>query len=191
MWNRYQVDSLHAYGDYDEASMFSYAAGKVVESFYRYNLTETDKVIYQAHEWMTGMGALYLQTAVPEIATIFTTHATSIGRSIAGNNKPLYDYLFAYNGDQMAEELNMNATVCALSGGEDYELLFTAPLEHYDLLTAMPGISVIGHTCKASEGCYMTTRDGNTFELKAQGWQNFSSTTAAGESENKKAKEDR
>ena len=109
MWNHYQVDSLHTYGDYDEASMFSYAAGKVVESFYRYNLTETDKVIYQAHEWMTGMGALYLQTAVPEIATIFTTHATSIGRSIAGNNKPLYDYLFAYNGDQMAEELNMQS----------------------------------------------------------------------------------
>lgn len=108
-WNRYQVDSLHAYGDYDEASMFSYAAAKVVESFYRYNLTETDKVVYQAHEWMTGLGALYLQTYVPEIATIFTTHATSIGRSIAGNNKPLYDYLFAYNGDQMAEELNMQS----------------------------------------------------------------------------------
>ena len=109
MWNRYQGDSLHAYGDYDEASMFSYAAGKVVESFYRYNLTENDKVIYQAHEWMTGMGALYLRTYVPEIATIFTTHATSIGRSIAGNNKPLYDYLFAYNGDQMAQELNMQS----------------------------------------------------------------------------------
>lgn len=109
MWMRYQVDSLHAYGDYDEASMFAYATGKVVESFYRYNLTETDKVIFQAHEWMTGMGALYLQYAVPEIATIFTTHATSIGRSIAGNNKPLYDYLFAYNGDQMAQELNMQS----------------------------------------------------------------------------------
>ena len=109
MWNRYQVDSLHAYGDYDEASMFAYASGKVVESFYRYNLTETDKVVFQAHEWMTGMGALYLQATVPEIATIFTTHATSIGRSIAGNGKPLYDYLFAYNGDQMAEELNMQS----------------------------------------------------------------------------------
>ena len=108
-WNRYQVDSLHAYGDYDEASMFSLAAAKVVESFYRYNLTETDKVVYQAHEWMTGLGALFLQTYVPEIATIFTTHATSIGRSIAGNNKPLYDYLFAYDGDQMARELNMES----------------------------------------------------------------------------------
>ena len=56
MWEDFKVDSLHAYGDYDEASMFSYAAGKVVESFYRFNLTENDKVIYQAHEWMTGMG---------------------------------------------------------------------------------------------------------------------------------------
>ena len=109
MWNLYQVDSLHGYGDYDEASMFSYAAGKVVESFYRFNLSPENKVIYQPHEWMTGMGALYLQHAVPEIATIFTTHATSIGRSIAGNNKPLYDFLFAYNGDQMAQELNMQS----------------------------------------------------------------------------------
>lgn len=108
-WNLFHVDSLHAYGDYDEASMFSYAAGKVTESFYNYNLTEKDKVVYQAHEWMTGLGALYIQTVVPQIATIFTTHATSIGRSIAGNQKPLYDYLDAYNGDQMAQELNMQS----------------------------------------------------------------------------------
>ena len=109
MWNDFQVDSLHAYGDYDEASMFSYAAGKVVESFYKFYLTNNDRVIYQAHDWMTGLGMLYLQKAVPQIASIFTTHATSIGRSIAGNNKPLYDYLFAYNGDQMARELNMES----------------------------------------------------------------------------------
>lgn len=58
---------------------------------------------------MTGLGLLYLSYKIPQIATIFTTHATSIGRSIAGNNKPLYDYLFAYNGDQMANELNMQS----------------------------------------------------------------------------------
>ncbi len=109
MWEDFRVDSLHAYGDYDEASMFAYAAGKVVESFYRFNLTQNDRVVFHAHEWMTGMSALYLQKAVPEIATIFTTHATSIGRSIAWNNKPLYDYLFAYNGDQMARELHMES----------------------------------------------------------------------------------
>lgn len=82
-----------------------------------------------------------------------------------------------YQTFKMAEELNMNATVCALSGGEDYELLFTAPLEKHELLSTLPGISIIGHTCKASEGCYMTTRDGNTFELKAQGWTNFSANS--------------
>lgn len=110
MWNDFRIDSLHAYGDYDEASMFSYASARVVESFYRFNLSKKKTaVVYQAHEWMTGLGALYLQKAVPEIATIFTTHATSIGRSIAGNGKPLYDYLFAYNGDQMAGELNIQS----------------------------------------------------------------------------------
>lgn len=79
-----------------------------------------------------------------------------------------------YQTFKMAEELNMNATVCALSGGEDYELLFTVPIDKFDEVSALPGISIIGHTCKASEGCQMTTRDGNTFELKAQGWTNFS-----------------
>ena len=108
-WELFQVDSLHAYGDYDEASMFSYAAGLVVESFYNFYLKDDDKVVYHANEWMTGLGLLYVRSRLPQIATIFTTHATSIGRSIAGNNKPLYDYLFAYNGDQMAAELNMQS----------------------------------------------------------------------------------
>ena len=109
LWENYQVDSLHAYGDYDEASMFSYAAGLVVESFYNFALKKSDKVIYHANEWMTGLGLLYVNNKLPQVGTIFTTHATSIGRSIAGNMKPLYDYLFAYNGDQMAGELNMQS----------------------------------------------------------------------------------
>ena len=109
LWENYSVDSLHAYGDYDEASMFSYAAALVVESFYKYYLNESQKVIYHANEWMCGLGALYINNKLPQIGTVFTTHATSIGRSIAGNMKPLYDYLFAYNGDQMAGELNMQS----------------------------------------------------------------------------------
>ena len=109
MWEHYGVDSLHAYGDYDEASMFSYAAALVVMSFYKHYLSKKDKVVYHANEWMTGLGALYINKMLPEVATIFTTHATSIGRSIAGNMKPLYDYMFAYNGDQMASELNMQS----------------------------------------------------------------------------------
>ena len=115
LWENYGVDSLHAYGDYDEASMFSYAAGLVVESFYNAQLSPLNtgnsplNVIYHANEWMCGLGALYINKHLPQIGTVFTTHATSIGRSIAGNMKPLYDYLFAYNGDQMAGELNMQS----------------------------------------------------------------------------------
>lgn len=109
LWERYGVDSLHAYGDYDDSAMFSYATAKVVESFFRFYLCNCTNVIFHANEWQTGFAALALQHDVPEIATIFTTHATGIGRSIAGNNKPLYDYLQAYNGDQMADELNMQS----------------------------------------------------------------------------------
>ena len=108
-WMRYGVDSLYAYGDYDEASMFGYASGRVVESFYRFHKLEKKKVIAHFNEWTTGFGALYLKHTLPKLAVVFTTHATSIGRSIAGNGKPLYDYLHAYNGDQMARELNMAA----------------------------------------------------------------------------------
>lgn len=110
-WDHYGVDSLHAYGDYDEASMFAWAAGRVVESFYRYYGLELtgERVVFQAHEWMTCLAALYVQQRCPAVGTIFTTHATSIGRSIAGNGKPLYDCMEGYDGDQMAQELNMQS----------------------------------------------------------------------------------
>ena len=109
LWEYYHVDSLHAYGDYDESALFAYATALVVESFYKFYLSENDKVVFHANEWQTGFAALVLQHRQPQIASIFTTHATCIGRSIAGNDKPLYEYLWAYNGDQMASELNMES----------------------------------------------------------------------------------
>ena len=109
MWESFRVDSIHAYGDYDESCIFAYAVGKVIESFYHFYKLEDKKVAALFNEWMLGMGALYIQKHLPAIATLFTTHATSIGRSIAGNNKALYAYMDGYNGDQMAGELNMEA----------------------------------------------------------------------------------
>lgn len=109
MWTDYQVDSLHANGDYDESCVFAYAAAKVIESFYRFYKLEGKQVGAIFNEWMLGMGALYVKKHLPEVATLFITHATSIGRSIAGNNKPLYACMDHYNGDQMAGELNMQA----------------------------------------------------------------------------------
>ncbi len=109
MWEQYGVDSLHAYGDYDEGCAFAHAAGVVIESICRHNGLDSKNYIAHFDEWTTGMGLLYLKWRLPQVATIFTTHATSIGRSICGNNKPLYGYLSGYDGDQMARELNMEA----------------------------------------------------------------------------------
>ena len=108
MWEAFGVDSLHAYGDYDESCMFAVASAIVIEQIVQCNLM-TNGIIAHFDEWTTGMGLLYLKLKCSDIATVFTTHATSIGRSICGNEKPLYDYLKGYNGNQMAEELNMQS----------------------------------------------------------------------------------
>lgn len=108
-WQHYGVQSHAAYGDYDESSLFGYAAGMAMESLYRWiDKNEQKKtVVAHANEWQTAFSIFYLRQMCPKIGTLFTTHATGIGRSIAGNGKPLYDYFEGYHGDQMAEELNM------------------------------------------------------------------------------------
>ena len=107
LWQQFGVDSIQAYGDYDEASMFGYATGVAMESLYRFYHLENHPVVAHFNEWMTAFGLFYVKEHMPQVGTLFTTHATSIGRSIAGNDKPLYDCFCGYHGDQMARELNM------------------------------------------------------------------------------------
>ena len=109
MWNLYHVDSLHGYGDYNEGCAFGIASAVVIDALVKFLKAGNKNVVAHFDEWTSAMGLLYLQTIAPRIATVFTTHATSIGRSICGNGKPLYDYFTAYNGDQMAAELNMQS----------------------------------------------------------------------------------
>ena len=106
-WERFGVNSIAAYGDYDESSVFGYATGVVMESIYRFYHMENTAVVAHFNEWMTSFGLFYVKEHLPRVGTLFTTHATSIGRSIAGNGKALYDFFAGYNGDQMAQELNM------------------------------------------------------------------------------------
>lgn len=109
MWKNFQVDSLNAYGDYNESVLFGYASAKVIESFQAYYKLKRKRVLAHFHEWTTGSGLLYLKMHTPSIKTLFTTHATTTGRSICFNEKSLYQYFSHYNGDQMAEELNVKA----------------------------------------------------------------------------------
>lgn len=69
-----------------------------------------------------------------------------------------------------AEEFNMNVYTAALNGGEDYELLFTVPLTDHEKVEQLDDIKVIGHITRPELGAKLITRDGNEFDLKAQGW---------------------
>lgn len=75
-----------------------------------------------------------------------------------------------YQTAAMAEELNLNVTTCALNGGEDYELLFTVPLTDNERISQIDDVHVIGYITEEKLGNALICRDGNEFELKAQGW---------------------
>ena len=108
LWEQYKLDSLSGEWDYVEPALFGYAAGKLIESFTGY-YHEYQDIVAQFHEWMTGAGILYLNENAPWVSTSFTTHATVLGRTIAGNNRPLYSRLGDYNPQQAAREFNVIA----------------------------------------------------------------------------------
>lgn len=108
-WKSFGVDSITGNWDYKESALFGYAAGRVIESFYKYNLNPSDKVAAQFHEWQSGAGLLYLKNTGLPIGTVFTTHATVLGRCLAGNNLPLYDDLELYNPEERARQFNVMA----------------------------------------------------------------------------------
>ena len=87
--------------------LFGYAAGKVIESFVRFNSSIRQRIIAQFHEWMTGAGLLYLKSAMPQVGCVFTTHATVLGRCVAGNNLPLYSEMKNYVPEELARRFNV------------------------------------------------------------------------------------
>jgi len=120
LWEDFKLDSLSGQWDYIEPALFGYAAGRVIESFTNFNLGFQENVLAQFHEWMTGAGVLYLKNSAPHIGTAFTTHATALGRAIAGNNRKLYNNLENYNPYQVAREFGIVSkhSLESLSGQE-------------------------------------------------------------------------
>ena len=109
LWEKFKLDSISGQWDFIESALFGYAAGKVIESFVRFNLQPHHRVVAHFHEWMTGAGILYLKSSGAHIATIFTTHATVVGRCLACNNVPLYETLSSCNADEKARYYNVMA----------------------------------------------------------------------------------
>ncbi len=108
-WLNYKLDSIAGHWDYVEPALFGYAAGRVIESFYQFFCDAQDHIIAHFHEWMTGTGVLHLEHTTPQIATVFTTHATVLGRSIAGNGLPLYENITQYDPLTMATRFNVQS----------------------------------------------------------------------------------
>ncbi len=108
-WEQYSLDSVTGQWDYIEPTLFGFTVGRVIESFYHYTLTGDNKVVAHFHEWMTGSGLLYLKAQMPLISTIFTTHATVLGRCLAGTAMPLYENMLSVNPDLAAKDHNVQA----------------------------------------------------------------------------------
>ena len=109
LWESYHVDSLSGQWDYIEPVLFGHAAGVVIASFVEQFADATNKVVAHFHEWMAAAGSLYLRDNAPYVATVFSTHATVMGRCIAGNRLPLYNDLHKFNADELARQFNVMA----------------------------------------------------------------------------------
>ncbi len=107
LWDNYKVDSISGQWDYIEPVLFGYAAGKVISHYANTFCKPNDRMVAHFHEWMTASGGLFLKKANPYIATVFTTHATVMGRCIAGNGLPLYGGLQHFNSDELARQFNV------------------------------------------------------------------------------------
>lgn len=109
LWETYRLDSISGSWDFIEPALFGYAAGQAIESFCRFNLSPRLAVVAHFHEWMTAAGVLYLERYAPHVSTLFTTHATMVGRCVSSNNQPLYKEMGRYTGDIKAHEFNVTA----------------------------------------------------------------------------------
>jgi len=109
LWEQYKLDSISGQWDYIEPALFGIAAGKVIEHYSKFYLSVQNNIIAHFHEWMTGAGLLYLKQKAPHIATVFTSHATVLGRSIAFHELPLYSNMNEYDADAKAAEFEVKA----------------------------------------------------------------------------------
>lgn len=197
LWEVFKLDSLSGEWDYIESTLFGYATGMVIQSFSEFYLADK-KVVAQFHEWMTGAGVLFLKENAPQIATVFTTHATVLGRSIAGNGMPLYSTIGTFEPDQKAKEIGVLAkhsleknasiladvftTVSKVTANECEFLLNNKPdyitpngfaLEHLEKLTADSIASARSILCKITKALTGGNCNENTLFVATSGRYEF------------------
>jgi phosphorylase/glycogen(starch) synthase len=109
LWDKYGVDSINGDWDYIEPALFGYAAALVIESFAKHQLSNYSHIAAHFHEWMTGAGVLCLRDNAPHIASIFTAHATVLGRALSSAQQPIYQQLDQYEPEITAHQYGIKA----------------------------------------------------------------------------------
>ena len=130
LWSKYKIDSLNASPEFDDPLCFATAAGMLVEEYAKRN---PSRIVAQFHEWLAGFGILYLKSANAKVGTVFTTHATILGRSIASSNYDLYTNLEKLNPTEWAYKLNV----------QEKHLAEVACAQHADVFTTVSEITAI------------------------------------------------
>lgn len=105
LWESFKVDSLFSQFDFDEPVVWSWCVGELLEKIS--HSLKGKKIVAQFHEWLSGAGMLYLKMNHSSIGTIFTTHATMLGRSLAGSGFDLYGQMGKFNPLEKAKEMNI------------------------------------------------------------------------------------
>jgi len=111
-WTRFGVDSLFGGYDYIEPLLFSHATGLLIEQLYKGDLAQQGKqVLVHCHEWMSAIAILHLKESVPDIATVFTTHATMLGRSLSSlkSDQSIQVFLRQKSAIKWAKELRIES----------------------------------------------------------------------------------
>lgn len=110
LWKNYGVDSLSGGWDYIEPVMFSTACGEVIAAIHETRVEPVNgRSVALFHEWMCGAGLLRLKKEAPDVATMFTTHATMLGRAMAGTGRDIYSSMHAINPANEAAAHNITA----------------------------------------------------------------------------------
>lgn len=136
-WEHYKIDSIFSKWDFDEPMLFATAAGMLIQE---YQEEHNEKVVGHFHEWMTGFALLHLKAAGSSVATVFTTHATMLGRAIAGSNEPLYQMLDELNPEEKAKQVMVQDKFTAERASAQNADVFTTVSE----ITALEAEKILG-----------------------------------------------
>jgi glycogen(starch) synthase len=142
LWNNYKIDSLNSGQDFDEPVVWATSAGRLIEKFIQKKEERGEKIecIAQFHEWLAGPALLYLKKSKARLATVFTTHATVLGRTISASGRDLYGELKDINPDSEANRYGNQAKHLMEKSSANAADIFTTVSE----ITALEAEKLLG-----------------------------------------------